>query len=482
MSIAYNIDKFIDGDRFIVKFSFVMPAVSIKNALTFRINNSVNVNGTKKSDPWFEDSLHMKQFVGYDIGKNVEAHFHFNLKNIAEISSLTFGLCDELIAWHKHTFITVECPHNGNVLHKTSTLQTNTTSTPVTATTTNYAPQLIVDSNIKKICMLSTWNIKCGISQYCKNLYNSLLSQNCEVSVVDHKTEYNDIYYLITKFNFNIFIVQYEPGLIKDVNQLLQCIKNIKANRGVKVYFIIHSEHKDLHKFDGIINGFIYHKNNKLVFNNTVCYTIPMGVPIFKPEGSKEAYRNKYGIGPEKFVISTVGFMFKWKKHADFLSNMIRHLREHNDIVIQMMTSFHSLNAECVGERDKVLDIINTNRLHDKVIHITDYIPQAELNERLYLSDLGFLYAGIETTSSSASLKEFVSSRLPVVKTDSTHHHDITAGSITTSKDMSTFTNKIIEVYKNRSNLNELSEQMNNYYNEINYDKVALKFMDIFNG
>lgn len=341
----------------------------------------------------------------------------------------------------------------------------------------------ILNENVdyKKICMLSTWNIKCGISQYARNLYDSLIVKKYEVIVINNTVDYDDIYNTIIRLGYNTFIVQYEAAIIKDINKLFECIKRIKnSNDKVKIFFILHSEDQGLNRFDGIVDGFIYHKKATMSFTKTKCSFIPMGVPIFTPQKTKKEYRDKYSIGENKFVISTVGFMFSWKQHANFLNGIVDYLNKYDDIIVQMLTSFHSIsNQQCIDENARIKEVINVNNIHKQVIHITDYLPQDELSERLYLSDLGFLWAGIETSSSSASLKEFVSSRLPIVKTNSSHHHDITAGSITTDKEMNKFIDKIIEVYNDRGGLNKLTAEMEDCYNQINYNQNINKFIDI---
>lgn len=477
MKIKYNIEKSINDELLLIKFNFHLPPLSIKNALNFRINNIQHHSGERKLDPLIPDSLHTHSVTAADFNQNIEINFYFNIKNIINIKNITFGFCNELVYWHKDTFITIDVQETGG--------PKKIISAPI-INKPNFMPEndnKLVKHDIKKICILSTWNIKCGISQYCKNFYNALLQHDCEVIVVDNNSAYDDIYNLITKFNYNIFIIQYEPAIVKDINRLTECINKLKLfNPNIKVYFIVHSENPNLHKLDGKINGFIFHKNNKLVFNHTKCHIIPMGVPIFNPEHDKMLYRNKYNINNDKFIISTIGFMFKWKNHALFLEKMLKYLNKYDDIIIQMMTSFHSLNNECVAECDKIKKVISVNHIQDKVIHITDYVTQKELNERLYLSDIGFLWAGMETTSSSASLKEFVSSRLPLVKTNSNHHHDVSVGCITTDKDMHKLVEKIIELYNNKNRLTFLRLEMEEFYNNVNYDKTIIKFIDIFNS
>ena len=152
-------------------------------------------------------------------------------------------------------------------------------------------------------------------------------------------------------------------------------------------------------------------------------------------------------------------------------------------MVIQLLTSFHSINnGECIEEYNKIRKVVSENNIESQVIHVTEYIPQQELSERLFLSDLGFLWSGIETTSSSASLKEFVSSRLPVVRTNSSHYHDIESGCEITGQDMGQFVLAIQGLISNKEKLITLKNCMNKNYEEMNYKKVISKFLEVFSA
>jgi len=146
-----------------------------------------------------------------------------------------------------------------------------------------------------------------------------------------------------------------------------------------------------------------------------------------------------------------------------------------------LLTSHHASNSETLQVEESIKNIISTNHLENKVIHITQYVSQQELNERLFMSDLGFLWSGIETESSSASLKEFVAARLPLIKTNSNHYHDINIGCITVSKDMDIFVAKVMEIYNNRAILDGLKADMEDMYNKLNYNENINNFIGIFN-
>jgi hypothetical protein len=59
---------------------------------------------------------------------------------------------------------------------------------------------------------------------------------------------------------------------------------------------------------------------------------------------------------------------------------------------------------------------------------ISEFLPPLEVMNRLWLSDVGFLYIGTDTYSSSAAVRQFVSARLPLVINNSTHFADLHRG------------------------------------------------------
>lgn len=452
--INYSVRKSTSNGRYIISISVDIPNLAITQILNFRINSATYNDGQVVQDPHIPNSSYTFEIGRGLLNKRANFELAFDLIEIVNIKSITIGFCDEMVRWYTDTLKKIDIEQI-------------------------IIPQVKATN---RVCILSTWNIKCGISQYCKNIADSLISKNFEVKVFENTSSYSDVFSFIKSNGYNIFIVQYEPAIIANFDLLLSNIIDLKRqNKRAKVYFTIHSENQDLLKLDGIIDGFIYHKKNTLLYKKTRSFLISMGVPIFDPKMTKQAYRAQYGIKDDALVISTVGFMFGWKQHADVLEKLAPYMRDNKKLTVQLLTSFHSINnGECLAEYDKICRVINDNGIADQVIHITDYVPQQELNERLYLSDIGFLWAAIQTTSSSASLKEFVASRLPVVRTDSTHYHDVTGGCMITGQDIDQFSSVIIETVSNKRRLQLLTMKMTDNYRTMNYGNVIIKFIEVF--
>jgi hypothetical protein len=455
--MKYIIKHKIKENKYIINITCKIPNIIINNKLNFRIYNTIYNNGSKQQDPDIENSIYIFEINPDEINKDKNFCISLDTNSIRSYKSIVIGFCDELVKWHDDTFF--EILIDKKLLNSAKNIENK------------------IFEN--QVCMLSSWGIKCGISQYSKNIIDALEEKNIKTKVFPHTSEYSDVFSFMKNSSTKSFIVQYEPSLISDFNELKINIIKLKIKK-TKIFFIIHSEYKQLLELDGLIDGFIYHKDNTMKFEKTKIYKIPMGVPIFNPEYSKNEYRKIYNIPENKLIISTIGFMFAWKNHANVLSGLLKYMKEEPRILVQYMTSFHSINnGECIDEFNKITSIVKENNLESQFIHITDYISQKELNERLYLSDVGFLWSGIETTSSSASLKEFVSSRLPLVKTNSTHYHDIISGSITTEQEINIFCNKIIQLILDNNRCALLKEEMNENYNSLNYKTTINNMLGI---
>jgi hypothetical protein len=451
----YTINHKIKDNKYIIYVKFKVPFLNITKILNFRIYKATDNNGVETQDPQISNSNYIFPINNSMFNLVNTFEFSFDLNQILNYESILIGFCDEFVQWNQNTLYKIDINKNliGNKFFKKN-----------------------------EICMLSSWNIKCGISQYSKNIVDALYSKNINTKVFPHTSEYSEIFSYIKNNLCKTFIVQYEPSLILNFEELYKIIVKLKSF-GTRIFFIIHSEYHPLLRLDGLIDGFIYHKSNTIPFKKTKIFNIPMGVPIFNPEFSRDDYRRRYGISEDKLVISTVGFMFAWKNHANVLARLVGHMKENSNIVVQYLTSFHSTNnGECIDEFNKITSIIKENNLESQFIHITDYIPQKELNERLYLSDVGFLWSGIETTSSSASLKEFVASRLPVVKTNSTHYHDITSGTVTVEQNLDIFANIIIQLILDKDRRIKLQKEMESSYEKLNYETTINHLIGALNA
>lgn len=334
-----------------------------------------------------------------------------------------------------------------------------------------------VPTNRLRVGYYSTWKVACGIAIYTEHLVTSLL-QHCTVFAYPHTMSIHELIKVVDIDRIHILNIQYEPAIMPTMSDLLFLIRELH-NRHIKVIFTMHSENEQIKLLANKVDAFIYHKTPQYISDKA--YRLPMAVPVFYPSDTRENIRNKYGLSLNSKIITTTGFMFTWKQHANVLEEMVPYLNNNRDVTVQLLTTFNSVNPdECTKENIHIKNIINDHNLDDRVVHITEFLSQQELSERLWCSDLGYLWSGISTTSSSAAGKEFITSRLPLVTTTSSHYHDLSDGVVKTDMNKTLFVEKIFDVLHDNAQLYKLSNEFEILYSTLNYDTLINKHLEIF--
>ena len=329
-----------------------------------------------------------------------------------------------------------------------------------------------------RIGYFSTWQIACGIAVYTEHLYNALKYNGNEVFAYPNTMSVHELIKAIDIDRIHILNLQYEPAIMPLAEDLAFLINELHY-RKIKVMFTMHSESSQINRFANIVDGFIYHKPSDYLKERV--HIIPMGVPVFEEPTDKFLMREKYGFSSDDKIITTTGFMFTWKQHASILNKLVPYLKEDKNLKVQLLTTFNKVNPdECKIECKNIKEVIESNNLGEQIIHITEFLPQNELSERLWLCNLGYLWSGITTTSSSAAGKDFITSRLPLVATNSSHYHDLMEGVIKTEMDQDLFVDMIIKSLYDDYELSKLSDNMRRQYQNLNNNKIIQMHLDAF--
>lgn len=342
-----------------------------------------------------------------------------------------------------------------------------------------------------RIAYWSSWKIKCGIAMYTEHIYTSLKKRGYNVVVYPHTTPIDTLLQNLKDSKINIINIQYERGLFhhiaqktvfKNVDEFIATIKKIK-DLGVKVIFTMHVEESDSYKLLQLADQCIYHRTSK--FNTPKINLIPIGVPVFNSRKlNRNLLRKKYGFGPKDKIITTVGFMLAPKKYPEVLNALSHLIKSDRNIKIQLLTSFTNrpiLHKQSLHENLKIKTIIKVNRIGKQVTHITNFLTQQEMSERLWISDLGYVWGDNESRASSASIKEFIAAKLPFIANDCLRYeNDAIPGIIKTPNNKVLFVTKIMQTIYDQ-NLIILKNKLEAFYNQMNYDKLIQKHIKIFN-
>lgn len=341
-----------------------------------------------------------------------------------------------------------------------------------------------------KIGFWTSWKIKCGVAIYTEHIVNELNKHGFKTFIYNNKTPAKTLLNKMLADQIDILNIEYEPSLFhfgknvfKDINEFTNTVKAIKQKK-IKVIVTVHMENHNLKELFKVVDYCIYLRPPKL-FNLKKASIIPIGAPIFNPLESKQKVREKYNFKDQDKIIATMGFMLPDKNIPEILIPLVPYLKNNPHLKLQLLTSFNNSSLMCTEfsniEYKKITEIIKNNKLENQIIHLTKFLPQQELNERLWISDIGFLWGNTTSTTSSASIKEFVTSRLPLVITDCPKFsNDIYIGIIKTPINETLFVNAIINMLNDTQKINKLHEQLEFEYSQLNNGKLIEKHIKIF--
>lgn len=348
-----------------------------------------------------------------------------------------------------------------------------------------FTSVILPKNNIKnkkfKLGILSSWNSKCGIAVYTKNIVDALQDKKIYPKIYSNKFNINNLIKQIKSDRITALNIQYRGGLYDNFNDLVSLLYKLKR-RNVKSILTIHCADQDLTHILPLADSVIIHKNLDERTTRTIrnLHFIPMGTPEYVPMFSKKAARLKYGFSESDKIIVTSGFMFKAKEHANILLEMVPFLKKSPAYKVQLLTAFHDVVKEqCQIEYENIQRVITMYGLHDQVIHITDFLKQQELSERIWMSDIGFVWMDCHTNETSAAAKEFIAARIPLIACDSSHFHDLHKGVVKIPLDRSLYARTIFEILESVE-LKRLKIEIEELYEERRYKNLITRFIQAY--
>lgn len=336
------------------------------------------------------------------------------------------------------------------------------------------------NSQTLKIGYWSTVGVQCGIAVYTQHLCDALKVAGYTTFLYSFKTPLKEVLESIKKDQINVLNIQYEPSYMPSDKEFVWFLTELRKMR-VKVVITVHSDGDRLKYYVPLVNHFIYHKNPQYVTEKNKTTVIHMGIPVFTPPASRKILREKYGFSEDLKILSTTGFLLAWKEYSTMLELLIPWLVSDPKHHIQMLTSYntHAWDPSPI-EDQKIKNIIKKHQIEKQITYITTFLSQEELNERLWISDLAYLWGCLKSATSSATASQFMGSRLPVVATDSPHFDDLIAGSIKTPQDRKLFISTILQTIQNADLLKELRDEQEKYYQDLNYETIVRKHLSVF--
>ena len=288
---------------------------------------------------------------------------------------------------------------------------------------------------------------------------------------------YEDIDSLLvnTQSREDVLLIHFENGLIPNRFDIL-----LNRTQAKKI-FCCHWFGPDIPIRFPQVDLFVVHRQYETSTPKTTI--IPLGCPTYEPTESREAVRHRLGFPLDARVITTAGFLTKWKEIPATVDALLTRIAQNpQKLLLYVHTPWPFSTA---GAREEELAVQN---VLDKYNHIyghrrfsTTFLGEKDLLDIVYASDLGFVFHPINTGSVSAATKQFVSARCPAVVTASTHSSDLMKGVVRiNSFRLDEFTDTVMRTISDQHKLNVLRHEMQKEYERINMDAIAQQYIEAF--
>jgi glycosyltransferase involved in cell wall biosynthesis len=336
------------------------------------------------------------------------------------------------------------------------------------------------DNSLLHFATWGPWAIPCGIAEYTKHMQEAFQRKGYSTFQYSHYMQPEDVIAQIKADKIDVLNIQYDHGLFPD--ELPAIINTIKSF-GTKVIVTVHAESLYVKTLYEVADTFIYHKMPTLfAANDPKISVIPMGVPLFTAPDSRSNLRKKYGYSDDDLILVTTGFLLPTKAIPTIIHVVGPYLQKDPRIKVQLITPFATRFLETSQRLHYALQkIIARWNLGKRIRVITDFVPQQELSERIWISDLGYQWFETDTASTSAAVHQYITARVPVVTSPSTHFHDMNTGVIKTPFNRYQFTQVVINTLYNEKKRTELKNELENEYRSLNMNVAIERYLDIYN-
>ncbi|HRN85897.1 MAG TPA: glycosyltransferase [Candidatus Dojkabacteria bacterium] len=301
----------------------------------------------------------------------------------------------------------------------------------------------------QKLAVITTYNSKCGIAEYSRDLYPLIEGAfedvryfaNSDAEIVfkdDEKIvrtwEYSEKDFTSTlseidKFGPEIVHIQYN-GPFYSLESLSNLVKELK-NREKKVFLTIHSipeinlkkYAEEVSRVDKIIvhSQKDFEKLKQGGMNNTEIFT--HGVRVFTDE-NKLKLREKLELKNTP-IIASHGLIHEHKGLLETIDALKILKNDFPQILLLSVNAVNTDNSTSSAVFHQMKEMVKENNLEDNVIFVSDFIEKQEIIKLLHIADVIVLpYSDLQEGASGAVRYSFASQR-PVVISNSAIFSDL---------------------------------------------------------
>jgi len=320
------------------------------------------------------------------------------------------------------------------------------------------------------VLMVTSADEKCGIAQYTQTLADNMPNW-CKVSVVS----WGDYLFGDTLPAYDLVHFQYEPSLVENYDRFIQRVKGERTP--VLTAHFYDDGLRRIRRYFGLV---IVHDKRFVLFKNH--FYLVQGCPVFKKK-RPSVLRHKLGIVPWSKVICSFGFLMEWKKIPEVVQAIAPHIAMDSRLFLVLLHSIYP-RAEGYGKvaTKQILTTIEQHQIQDRVLFRYDFISKGAINDYMQASDIGFLYADdVISAGSSASSKEFVAGRCPLVASAISHYSDLTQGvSFVPAGDVHALIYRVLDLLNTPEYLSQLKKEQCKNYDTLNYRRISLQHAHLY--
>ena len=298
--------------------------------------------------------------------------------------------------------------------------------------------------NFFKLGIVTTWNSRCGIASYSKNLFSGISEDVVIFSPYEEdynptnadkvipkwfldneKQDFCELYETIIKEDITTVFIQFNYGLFC-FNKLSKLVDDL-VNRNINVVMLLHSTKdpddvaKRIHSLTKCLLNchrvFIHtiqdlNRLKDLGITNNV-HLLPHGITDLIPEtNSIKFFKNKFKTGYKKNIAS-YGFCLPNKGYKELIRS-IGLLKETGFEV--SLTIFSAIYSEYYLDfYEELKELIKDLNLEESISIITDYMSDEDTLKELCLFDCLVFPYQISNESSSAAVRQGIASLRPVL-------------------------------------------------------------------
>ena len=277
----------------------------------------------------------------------------------------------------------------------------------------------------------------------------------------------------------DVLVFHFEPGLLprQGFHETLRDARRA----GARILFVCHWFGPRVPKEYGadLVDGFVVHRAyERGEGSDTRVVEIPLGCPRFVPP-AKWQTRARLGLGVEEKVLAIVGFLVAQKRISETLSAVLDEPSAKN-VTVLIQTPWPFLAGGAAQEEAKIRRTLQCYP-NARVRFSTEFLSEEELLTRVSACDLGLAFHAEHTGSVSATAKQFVAARCPLVLSGSNHTSDIGEGVFRVpSLDPRAVGREAVRLLVDGARFERLAVGMEHEYARLNMDVVADRYLDLF--